>query len=80
MTKLMDGKDGISINMPCAPMPVSAGEAADFMHPRLVTYLTGIPVLLYKGRTHTSLDKERILLEESSSGHSQCGAAIQALH
>ena len=41
MTKLMDGKDDIHIHMPCAPMPVCTGEAADFMHPRLVTYLTG---------------------------------------
>ena len=40
-TMLMDGKDEISINMPCAPMPVSEGEAAAFMHQRLVTSLTG---------------------------------------
>ena len=37
----MDGKSGISINMPCAPMPVPEGDAPAFMHNRLVTSLTG---------------------------------------
>ena len=41
MTRTMDGKDDMSINMPCAPVPVSTGEAAEFMHPRLVAYLKG---------------------------------------
>ena len=40
-TMLMDGASGISINMPCAPMPVPEGDAPAFMHKRLVTSLTG---------------------------------------
>ena len=55
---LMDGKDDISINMPCAPMPVSAGEAADFMHPRLVTYLTGYHAYYTRGGLVPHLTKK----------------------
>ena len=40
-TVLMDGNGGISINMPCAPMPMPEGDATAFMHNRLVTSLTG---------------------------------------
>ena len=40
-TMLMDGKSGISINMPCAARPVPVGDAPAFMHKRLVTSLTG---------------------------------------
>ena len=40
-TMLMDGKSGISINMPCALMPVPEGDAPALMHERLVTSLTG---------------------------------------
>ena len=58
MTKLMDGKDGISIKMPCAPMPVSAGEAAEFMHPRLVTYLTGYQPYYTRGGLIPHLTKK----------------------
>ena len=49
MTKLMDAKDDISINMPCALMPVSTGEAAEFMHPRPVTYLKGYHAYYTRG-------------------------------
>ena len=40
-TVLMDGAEGFSINMPSAPMPMPEGDAPAFMHPRLVTSLTG---------------------------------------
>ena len=40
-TTLVDGIDGASINMPCAPMPMPEGDAPAFMHTRLVTFLTG---------------------------------------
>ena len=51
---LMDGKSGISIHMPSAPMPVPEGDAPAFMHEHLVTSLTGnqsyyIPHLTKKG-------------------------------
>ena len=36
--------------------------------------------VLHKGRAHPSLDQGGTLLEESSPGHSQYSAAIQALH
>ena len=44
-----DGKDGISINMPCAPTPVTEGEAPAFMHKSLVTLLTGNQTYLTRG-------------------------------
>ena len=40
-TMLMHGKNGISINMPCAPMPVPKGDVSAFMRKCLVTLLTG---------------------------------------
>ena len=79
MTKVMGNTDGITISMPCAPMPVSTGEAPDFVHPRVGLVLDRIRAQLHKRRTHTSSDEEGTLLEESSSGYSQCSAAIQAI-
>ena len=49
MTQAMEGSDDISINMPCASMPVSAEEAPAFVHPKLVTYLTGFQQYFSKG-------------------------------
>ena len=40
-TLLMNDNGDISINMPCAPIPVSEGDAPAFMHERLVTSLAG---------------------------------------
>ena len=54
----MDGKDDISINMPCAPMPVSTGEAAEFMHPTLVTYLKGYQAYYTRGGLIPRLTKK----------------------
>ena len=48
-TMLMDGKSGLSINMPSAPMPVPEGDAPAFMHERLVTSLTGNQTYYMRG-------------------------------
>ena len=60
-------RDDISINMPCESMPVSIGEAAEFMHPRLVTLLDRFPIVLLQGRTHSSFDQKGTFLEESTT-------------
>ena len=57
-TRLMDGKDGISINVPCAPMPVSEGEAPSFMHKSLVTSLTGNQTYFTRGGLIPHLTKK----------------------
>ena len=49
MTKVTEGSHKNSVNMPCASMPVSTGEAPAFVHPKLVTYLTGFQQYLSKG-------------------------------
>ena len=74
---LMNGKNEISINMPCAPMLVSEGEAAEFMHPTLVTSLTGHQSYYTRGGLMPSPDKKRVLLEESSSGYPHHSAEVQ---
>ena len=63
---LMGGKGGISINMPCAPMPVSEGEAAAFMHQRLVTSLTGNQPYYTRGGT---VLKYKLHIDPENSAH-----------
>ena len=58
MSRAMDSKDDVSINMPCAPMPVFAGEAAEFMHPKLVTYLKGYQSYYTRGGLGPHLTKK----------------------
>ena len=63
---MMDGNGGISINMPCAPMPMPEGDAPAFMHNRPVTSLTGNSALLYQRRSHISPDQEGTFLESQA--------------
>ena len=57
-TMLMDGKNEISMNMPCAPMPVPEGDAPAFMHKCLVTSLTGNQPYYMKGGRIPHLTKK----------------------
>ena len=57
-TMLMDGKNEISINMPCAPRPVPAGDAPAFMHKCLVMSLTGNQPYYVKGGLIPHLTKK----------------------
>ena len=57
-TMLMNGVSGMSINMPCAPMPVTEGYAPAFMHERLVSSLTGNQTYYTKGGLIPHLTKK----------------------
>ena len=57
-TTLMDGNGGVSINMPCAPMPTPEGDAPAFMHTRLVTSLTGSQPYYIRGGLIPHLTKK----------------------
>ena len=74
-TVLMDGKSGISINMPCSPMPVPEGDAPAFMR-KSSHIVDWKPTLLREGRSYTSPDKERALLEGSSCSYPQCSVEV----
>ena len=57
-TTLMDGKNRISVKMPCAPMPVLEGDAPASMHKCLVTSLTGSQTYHMKGGLFPHLTKK----------------------
>ena len=77
-TMLMVGQNEISINMPCAPMPETEGDAPAFMHQRPVTLLTGNQPYYMKGGLIPHLTKKGFFWKSQAPAIPYCSVSDYA--